>query len=202
VRLVDLSNNVNPFALTGVSRGFRSAVNEYVDGTYEAEERMHAVEHAEYKLKVDTQRKALAASPSLRAVCATQIQEAASYFLARRRHICGIELEISSAALVTDTELTVRVQIDGGANTNLFVSPPVMARATKTGSTTPLGLAGKGQLLPTQGDANLTIELLDGQSGTIAAGTISGVLAPTGRRDLLGVTPTWDAVQLGIRVVF
>jgi hypothetical protein len=90
----------------------------------------------------------------------------------------------------------IKVQIDGGANTNLFVSPLITARAMKTGSITPLGLAGKGQLLPTQGDANLTIELIDEQSEKIATGTINGVLAPTGRRDLLGVTPMWDAVQL------
>ena len=44
--------------------------------------------------------------------------------------------------------------------------------------------------------ARLTIDIVDEQSGVIATGTISGVLAPTGRRDLLGVTPMWDAVQL------
>ena len=83
---------------------------------------------------------------------------------------------------------------DGGANTCLFVSPLLTARATRTGSTTPLGLAGKGQSLPTQGDATLSIELTDELLKVIASGTISGVLAPTGRRDLLGVTPVWDAV--------
>ena len=92
--------------------------------------------------------------------------------------------------------MTVRVQIDGGANTCLFVSPLLTARAIRTGSTTPLGLAGKGQSLPTQGDATLSIELTDELSKVIASGTISGVIAPTGRRDLLGVTPVWDAVGI------
>jgi hypothetical protein len=195
-RVVELAHGANPFVLTAVSHSFECAVNDYVDGIYEAEERKYAIEVADIKLRTDTQRKALAASPSLRAVCAAQIQEAVKRFLARRHNICGIELEISSAALAADSELMIKVQIDGGANTNLFVSPPIMARATKTGSITPLGLAGKGQLLPTQGDASLTIELFDEQAEKIAAGTINGVLAPTGRRDLLGITPMWDAVQL------
>jgi hypothetical protein len=194
-RIVELSHGANPFVLTAVSHGFECAVNDYVDGIYEAEERKYAIEVADIKLKVDTQRKALAASPSLRAVCATQIQEAVKRFLARRHHICGIELEISTAALAADTEPMIKVQIDGGANTNLFVSPLITARATKTGSITPLGLAGKGQLLPTQGDASLTIELFDEQAEKIAAGTINGVLAPTGRRDLLGVTPMCSTMR-------
>jgi hypothetical protein len=130
-RFVGLAEGTNPFVLTTVSHGFMSAVNEYVEGIYEAEERLHANEIADCKLRVDTQRKALAASPSLRAVCATQIQEAAKCFLARRRHsIYGIELEINSTAQDDDSESTVRVQIDGGANTNLFVSQAIRARAS------------------------------------------------------------------------
>jgi len=123
-RIVELSHGANPFVLTAVSHGFECAVHDYVDGIYEAEERKYAIEVADIKLKVDTQRKALAASPSLRAVCATQIQEAVKRFLARRHHICGIELEISSAALAADTEPTIKVQIDGGANTNPPMPPP------------------------------------------------------------------------------
>ena len=151
--IVGLAEGANPFVLTPVSHGFMTAVDEYVNSIYEAEERLHAIETMDRNIQLDTQRTAHAASPSLRDVCAQQIQEAAMRFLARRRRsVNGVELEISSAAPIDANETTVRVQINGGANTSLFVSPLVTARATRTGSTTPLGLAGKGQHLPTQGD--------------------------------------------------
>ena len=199
-RIVELAHSENPFVLTQVSRGFQTAVTELVDNVYEAEERLHALEKEDYRAQRTVQRQAHAASPSLRAVCAEQIQQAAVRFLARRRAMrhdaCGVELEISSAALNDISEMSVRVQIDGGANTSLFVTPAISARATRTGITTPLGLAGKGQHLPTQGDATLNIELVNELSETLAAATISGVLAPTGRRDLFGITPMYDALGL------
>ena len=199
-RVVELAYSENPFVLTPVSRGFQTAVSAFVDSAYETEERLHAIEKEDNRARYTVQRQAHAASPSLRTVCAEQIQQATMRFLAHRRAMrrdaFGVELETSSAVLGDISEMSVRVQIDGGANTSLFVTSAISARATRTGSTTPLGLAGKGQHLPTQGDATLTIELVNELSEVLAAATISGVLAPTGRRDLFGITPMYDAIGL------
>lgn len=107
-RVVELANVANPFVFTSVSRGFKTAVADYVDGVYEADERLHAIEKADYRVQRDVQHNALAASPSLRAVCATQIQQAAACFLARR-HAMWDAARRDEAFVMYSTSLLLRL---------------------------------------------------------------------------------------------
>ena len=53
-RVIDLAEGANPFVLAPVSHGFKTAVHEFVNGIYEAEERLHAIETMDHVIQLWT----------------------------------------------------------------------------------------------------------------------------------------------------
>ena len=112
----------------------------------------------------------------------------------------GAEGEISLAERHSVPTGMLEVQIDGGANTCLIVSPQLRSVCCiKPGTSGSLGLAGASSVLGHQGEC--TLNLYGGaHDGTapVAAGQLHGVSVPTGRRDLLGVSCIWTASRIAV----
>ena len=112
----------------------------------------------------------------------------------------GAECEISLADRHSVPQGMLEVQIDGGANTCLIVSPLLRSVChVKPGTSGSLGLAGASSILGHQGECTLTLYggAHDG-TAPVATGVLHGVSVAAGRRDLLGVSCIWTAARIAV----
>eukprot|EP00900_Chrysochromulina_parva_P017745 jgi/Chrpa1/25972/Chrysochromulina_OHIO_Genome00026450-RA len=112
----------------------------------------------------------------------------------------GAECEISLADRHSVPKGMLEVQIDGGANTCLIVSPLLRSVChVKPGTSGSLGLAGASSILGHQGECTLTLYggAHDG-TAPVATGELHGVSVAAGRRDLLGVSCIWTAARIAV----